>query len=182
MKWSILHLTADHVPASLPALADVSRRAFARPPWRLRLDHADFLARLAPLPRCSWHAAFLGGAPVGFAVGLVLCETSLAALALPPEAEAVAGDYHLTWRAVLPEHQGRGIGRALVEVRLREAERLGCPRVLGDTADRNAPTRELYRALGFEDYASRPQWVGGTLGSKVFFRKRLSPSGGGHVG
>jgi GNAT superfamily N-acetyltransferase len=56
---------------------------------------------------------------------------------------------HLRIIAVLPEHQGRGIGAWGIGVVLREAAALGLPVML--QVLRGNPARKLYERLGFRD-------------------------------
>lgn len=56
------------------------------------------------------------------------------------------------WRvvdiALLPQHQGRGIGTALLQMLQREAAEAGC--ALDLQVDATNPAQRLYRRLGFE--------------------------------
>jgi predicted N-acetyltransferase YhbS len=51
--------------------------------------------------------------------------------------------------AVEPVQQGRGIGRALVEACIREADRDTARRMILHTTDRMASAHRLYRRMGF---------------------------------
>lgn len=50
---------------------------------------------------------------------------------------------------VLPEHRGRGLGRAIVGECLRLAERLGARVVTAHTSPANGPAYRLFLSLGF---------------------------------
>ena len=50
--------------------------------------------------------------------------------------------------SVLPEHQGKGIGRKVIKALLRSAEKERMPVTL--TVERRSPARLLYEHLGFE--------------------------------
>ncbi len=96
---------------------------------------------------------------------------------------ALTGAYGLTWRAlaivrrdklsflrgykvaaevharvvsvgVLPNHQGRGIGRRLIEAGLRRLQACGCERVRLEVRPGNAPARRIYESFGFEAQGS----------------------------
>lgn len=51
---------------------------------------------------------------------------------------------------VLPDHQGRGIGRRLFEAGLQRLEDCGCERVRLEVRPDNAPARRIYESSGFE--------------------------------
>lgn len=51
--------------------------------------------------------------------------------------------------AVIPEHRGLGIGRALILKALRQCRGLGIRRVQLDVTELNHPASRLYRSLGF---------------------------------
>lgn len=135
--------------ALLPTLARISQAAFSRPPWNLVGDHEQRLAGML-----TYQAAlFLACEPdvIGFAVGTILCPASIAAYGCPEGAGVEPGDYHLTWRAVDPTHQRRGIGFALVNCRVEHALQLGCRAIHGHTEHRNYGTRRLLRSLDFAE-------------------------------
>lgn len=51
--------------------------------------------------------------------------------------------------AVLPEHRGRGTGRALLSEVERRARARGCARITLEVHDRNEGAKRLYRSFGF---------------------------------
>ena len=51
---------------------------------------------------------------------------------------------------VLPECQGSGLGRRLVEARLEEARGMGMTHAYADAFKNNIPMQKLYETLGFE--------------------------------
>ena len=53
--------------------------------------------------------------------------------------------------AVLPEHQGTGLGKALVALCLARCQAAGLSKVNLAVSRHNAPAMELYRRLGFEE-------------------------------
>lgn len=50
---------------------------------------------------------------------------------------------------VEPEHRGQGIGRLLLDAALQELKRLGAPRVVLSTAQRNDAAQRLFASAGF---------------------------------
>jgi GNAT superfamily N-acetyltransferase len=54
---------------------------------------------------------------------------------------------------VYPELQGKGIGRALAETLIREAQTIGYTRMQLDTSVRQVEAQNLYRSLGFKEIA-----------------------------
>jgi ribosomal protein S18 acetylase RimI-like enzyme len=57
----------------------------------------------------------------------------------------------LNYLAVLPDHQKRGYGRALVEKAVDELNKLGCLKVNLQVRRSNVSAVEFYRHLGFKD-------------------------------
>ncbi len=51
--------------------------------------------------------------------------------------------------AVSPDHQGRGVGRALVDAAIEEATRRGAVKLTLRVLDTNGGARRLYAAAGF---------------------------------
>lgn len=54
--------------------------------------------------------------------------------------------------AVVPEHRGKGIGRALLAAVEARARRDGCCRLTLEVQEDNDPARALYERFGFSDY------------------------------
>lgn len=166
-------------PALREELAAISERAFCLPPWKMTGSHQPLVERLMAFPHMAVFVATgeTDSRVAGFSLGAPLSEELLAHVALPPNAGAAKGDYHLTWRAVDPECQRKGLGLVLTQVRLEHAGRLGCPRIFGETIHKNLGTLQMYARLGFEVYAER-QLVGNVgLFTKLYFRKALATSG-----
>ncbi len=57
--------------------------------------------------------------------------------------------------AVRRDHQRHGVGRALLEALLAEADRRGVRRILLEVAVDNGPAQKLYAAYGFDQVAVR---------------------------
>ncbi len=70
--------------------------------------------------------------------------------------------------AVLPEHRGRGIGRALLQAVEQKARSGGCSRVTLEVQENNARARRIYEAFGFA-----PSISGQATGGSLFYMKRL---------
>jgi ribosomal protein S18 acetylase RimI-like enzyme len=51
--------------------------------------------------------------------------------------------------AVDPAHRQRRVGRALLDATIAELERLGAPRIVLSTAERNEPAQRLFEHAGF---------------------------------
>lgn len=77
------------------------------------------------------------------------------------------GELKRMW--IRPEHQGRGLGRRLLDACLAEARDLGCGLIRLDTQQDMAAARRLYGAAGFReipDYNGNPRaqvWMEKTL-------------------
>ena len=68
--------------------------------------------------------------------------------------------------AVLPQHRGRGVGRALLRAAEERARQKGCCRLTLEVRDDNTSARALYRRCGFDD---------SMLGSSVATRFLVKP-------
>jgi ribosomal protein S18 acetylase RimI-like enzyme len=69
---------------------------------------------------------------------------------------------------VLPEHRGRGIGKALFAAIEAEAKRRRACKVTLEVLSGNEPAKALYRSLGYGDYALDP-----AAGTAQFWQKTL---------
>jgi ribosomal protein S18 acetylase RimI-like enzyme len=58
--------------------------------------------------------------------------------------------------AVLPKHQGKGVGPALLAAVEDHARRRGCCKITLEVQDDNTRARGVYRRFGFEDYDLGP--------------------------
>ncbi|MBX5483082.1 MAG: GNAT family N-acetyltransferase [Myxococcaceae bacterium] len=96
-------------------------------------------------PQAEVVLAFDGEEPVGFALYFHNYSTFLARRGL-----------YLEDLFVLPEHRGRGIGKALLKELARIAVARGCGRLEWAVLDWNEPARRFYESLG-----ARPlqEWV-----------------------
>lgn len=93
------------------------------------------------------------------ALDAALAQSSLATAALSSESKMVgyvlstfsALGGHVARLAVLPSHQHRGLGRALMVDTLRELHERGIQTASVNTQSDNSRARELYRGLGFRE-------------------------------
>lgn len=78
--------------------------------------------------------------------------------------------FDLYWIAVASEHQGRGIGKALIERTEQALARLGCRHVYAETSSTQlyAPTREFYLRMGFHEAARYPDFYRAGDGKVVY--------------
>ena len=70
---------------------------------------------------------------------------------------------------VLPEHRGRGIGKALFAAIESEARKRGACKVTLEVLSGNGPAKALYRSLGYANYALDP-----AAGTAQFWEKKLA--------
>jgi [ribosomal protein S18]-alanine N-acetyltransferase len=75
--------------------------------------------------------------------------------------------------AVVPHHQGRGVGRALLEALMAEAARRGVTTVMLEVRSDNAPAIALYESHGFDRQAHRRNYYGPGHDA-VVMRRRLT--------
>lgn len=135
----------------LPAVMAIERTLFPDDAWSegvMRTELAGvpsrrhyLVARRAETAAASGdtHGTPEAGAPVGYA-GLSM---------VPPEADVQT-------IAVLSEHQGNGVGSALLGALLEEATRRGCERVYLEVREDNPRARSMYEGFGFEVVGARP--------------------------
>lgn len=118
----------DDFAAHLPALLRIEQACFARPQWG-----AEHFLRELP---GKWELSALlveGGAVVGFIVA----------------SEVVAGSCHLHRMALLPEMQGRGLGKAAVRWLERLAAARGLRIVTLELDAEHGDAEPFYRRLGY---------------------------------
>lgn len=87
---------------------------------------------------------------------------------------ATTGSFDLYWIAVHAEHRGRGLGRRLLAATEQTIAAAGGERIWVETSSRElyAPTRDFYRACGYEETARLEDFYARD-DSKVVFVKRL---------
>jgi [ribosomal protein S18]-alanine N-acetyltransferase len=131
-SWTLRRM----VPADLTEVHALERRLFPVDAWPLDM----FTAELAQ-PVCWYWVAEQDGAIVGYA-GL---------MCLRP-----VGDVQTI--AVVPEHEGRGIGSALLRTLHAQARELGATEVLLEVRADNPRAQQLYRRFGYEQIHTRPRY------------------------
>jgi ribosomal protein S18 acetylase RimI-like enzyme len=113
---------------------------------------------LAATPGAFSLIARLDGEPAG----LANCLTGFSTFAAQPLV-------NIHDMAVLPEHRGRGIGRALLRAVDEEARRRGACKITLEVLSGNEPAKALYLALGYGDYQLDP-----AAGHALFWQKKLA--------
>jgi [ribosomal protein S18]-alanine N-acetyltransferase len=129
------------VVAPLPAgaaapLSAMHLAAFPEDPW-----DAAALERILALSGGFGYLAWQEGAPAGFIL-----------------ARDLGGEVEILSLGVLPGWRRRGIGRALLDSAVAEAERRRAGSLVLEVASENAPARELYAACGFVQVGRRPRY------------------------
>jgi ribosomal protein S18 acetylase RimI-like enzyme len=104
----------------------------------------DVRERLVPalkdIPRALVLLAFADDAPIGIAVCFVGFSTF--------RAQPLLNIHDL---AVLPQHRGKGAGRALLHAAEHYARLQGCCRLTLEVLESNSGARALYRRFGFDN-------------------------------
>jgi ribosomal protein S18 acetylase RimI-like enzyme len=95
---------------------------------------------LAAHPTARAWLAFEAGTAVGVCVGFLGYSTF--------QAMPLLNIHDL---AVLPQHRGRGVGRALLDAVEQTANATGCCRLTLEVLEDNLPARQLYERFGFRD-------------------------------
>lgn len=115
----------------------------------------------------------------GFAIGTRLTSTSRERFGLSNLDDTDSayypqdGDYHLTWRAVLPIYRRAGLGSALTEVRVQYAKDQGAINVLGETIGMNIGTIAMHHCMGFKVYWRSFHLSRSGLFERCYFRKQF---------
>lgn len=122
----------------------------------------DVKARLLPALSAQQHALVLMAWSEGRAVGIATCFFGFSTFAARP----LLNVHDL---AVLPELQGRGIGRALLASAAERARARGCVRLTLEVLEDNHRARRLYESFGFADYE-----LGGVRRRTLFLTKQLT--------
>jgi ribosomal protein S18 acetylase RimI-like enzyme len=103
-----------------------------------REQYADYLGKLPSSdPAVKTHVAELGGEVVGFVVTIMNDKTKIGEIGL---------------NAVAPDHQHKGIGRAMYEFALTDLKKRGAEAAYVSTGadSAHAPARAAYEAVGFD--------------------------------
>ena len=118
----------------LPRVAQLEKSLYAFP-WSL----GNFRDSLTAGYDC-W-AATHGESVVGYAVLMVALDEA-----------------HLLNFAVAAEWQNQGVGRAFLQHMVEVARAAGCQIVYLEVRPSNLPARHLYRSMGFQQIAIRPEY------------------------
>lgn len=130
--WTLRRMTARDVPV----VHALEQHLFPSDAWPLEM----FQAELAQ-PVCWYWVAEQDERIVGYA-GLMCIRP--------------VGDVQTI--AVLPEHEGRGIGSALLRTLHGRARELGATEVLLEVRADNPRAQQLYRRFGYEHIHTRPRY------------------------
>lgn len=170
------------VPADAPALADLAAVTFplACPPGTPPEDAAAFVAAHLSAPR---FAAYLadpgrillvddpgGGAPLAGYTMAVLGEPYAADVA---EQIRIRPTAELSKCYVLPDHQGSGTARALLERTIAAVAEHGAAGMWLGTNGANARAQRFYAKAGFEQVGTRRFQVGARLEHDVVMERAL---------
>jgi GNAT superfamily N-acetyltransferase len=98
----------------------------------------------------------------GEPVGLANCFTGFSTFAAQPLV-------NVHDMGVLPQHRGRGVGKALLQAVEAEARRRGACKITLEVLSGNARAQALYLALGYGDYQLDPE-----AGHALFWQKKLT--------
>lgn len=139
----------------VPAVMVIERTLFPDDAW----SEATMRGELAAMPESRHYI-------VGESEDQVVAYAGL--LVAAPEADVAT-------IAVLPGHQGRGIGAALLRELLGEARRRGCHDVFLEVRADNPRARSLYEWFGFETVGTRPGYYQPS-GTDAFVMRASNPT------
>ena len=77
--------------------------------------------------------------------------------------------------AVAPDMRGRGIGRALLDAMLRDAESRGTAQLYLEVRESNQAARQLYATRGFEEVGRRKRYYRSPTEDALILRRTLKP-------
>ena len=136
MSRHIASVIAPFPAGAAVPLSAMHLAAFPEDPW-----DAAALERILALSGGFGYLAWLGDAPAGFIL-----------------ARDLGGEVEILSLGVLPAWRRRGIGRALMDSLVAEAERRRAGSLVLEVATENAPARLLYAARGFVQVGRRPRY------------------------
>ncbi len=99
----------------------------------------------------TWWLAYDGKEPIGFA-GLAVKNAVLSVTGHEPVRLDDVWEGHLVRAGVVKEARGKNLQRRLISVRVREAKRLGCLKVVTYTATKNIASQRSLISCGFKPY------------------------------
>ena len=138
MSLTIRSATSNDIPLILRfirALAEYERLEAEVEATEAKLGATLFPPAGTPPAECQ--LAFVGESPVGFAIFFTTYSTFLAKPGL-----------YLEDLFVLPEHRGRGVGKALLLGLAKLANERGCGRMEWTVLDWNEPAIAFYESIG----------------------------------
>jgi GNAT superfamily N-acetyltransferase len=143
------------------------------PDWAARFG--DRLARIDPWLKLGYTPEalcryFAAAGPVRHAIAVLAGETPAACLTVRPD--WLRGPL-LEVLAVLPEYQGCGLGRAIVDWLIGETRRERGGNLWTVSSEFNRPAREFYRLQGFEPAGTLPDLIR-TGETEMLLRLRLN--------
>jgi mycothiol synthase len=139
--------------ADLEAFVELFNAAFADHPTRLQFDAAHAAAALADPSFLAAEHTLVVEAADGQLVGFVTTEPRFTEDGAP-------GPWAEIWTiGVRPDHQGRGLGRALLRWGVRHLREVGIGTVALSVNGRNPRALALYEAEGFERVTTRDRWA-----------------------
>lgn len=142
-------------PHDLPEIGRIERRCFTDP-WSAT-SFRELLGNPRVFFRCARAAA--GEPPLGYVV-----------------AWFVADEGEIANLAVSPEGRGQGIGAALLDSALAEAERRGVLAVYLEVRDSNQIARRLYASRGFSEIGRRRGYYRRPVEDAVILRRAQESS------
>ena len=122
---------------------------------------AEVMSRLIPGLRQHPTTTIFLAYVAGRAVGIATCFLGFSTFAARP----LLNIHDL---AVLPDHRGTGVGRALLQAAEHRARELGCARLTLEVQDGNVRAKQVYRAAGFAQAV-----YGRATGGSLFYLKAL---------
>ena len=113
-------------------------------------DWNGYLGRLADIAGRADRTLVLAAVDDGRVLGTVTVETDERVPGSRDRPPVEPDEVHVRMLGVDPVHQGRGIGRALMDAVVAEARRLGRTRITLDTTEAMVAAQRLYESMGFE--------------------------------
>lgn len=131
--------------SDVAAIEDLEQRLFPEDAWSLEM----ILAEINHPTRSYW-VACSGDTVIGYAGVMVVGETA--------DVQNIA---------VVPDHEGRGIGTALLTPLHTEAVHRGAREILLEVRVDNHRAQELYRRFGYADLTVRPRYYPGGVDALI---------------
>jgi ribosomal protein S18 acetylase RimI-like enzyme len=159
-------IRALKLPGDLLPLADMLVRTFQypeNPEWSIHADEEDDIAREIKSIRRLWpliRAAQLVSKPLrDLFRGFVWEEGGQIGAVVISQRRGSSNTWTVGTVGVLPEFRRRGLARRLLTRTLDDIRARGGTHVVLGVIDRNIPAYSLYKSLGFDHYASAPEFM-----------------------